>query len=142
MDIGKLFDLTYLFNPRPGEFQYMAFFVGLFLLVIVGSFYLEKWIKSHPKRQSLTHILPHIGSRFRMLGIIGFIFLWIRYENLPFLSIRFFFLAFLLYFVFVIGDSIHKYKTKLYMVIEVNTGKKERNKYIPRQKKKKSKKRR
>ena len=76
-----------------------------------------------------------------MFGLIGFIFLWIRYENLPYLSMRALLLAFLLYVAWVIGNSIYKVRTRLGETLVVHSKHKERNKYLPR-KKKKSKKRR
>lgn len=142
MQLEKLFSLSYLFDPRPGIFSYMAFFVGLFLLILVGSFYLERWIKKHPKRPILIHLLPNIGGRMRMFGLIGFIFLWVRYESLPYFSIRFFFLLFLLYILWVIGHSIYMVRTRFEEKIETHTVKKERNKYLPRSKKKSTKKKR
>ena len=142
MDISKLFSLSYLFDPRPGTFSYMAFFVGFFLVIIIGSFYLDSWIKKHPKRRSLQHLLPGIAGHLRMLGLVGFIFLWVRYEKLPYLSLRFFFFLFLIYLLWVLGSSIHKYRTKLSDIVEKHTVKKTKSKYLPRQKKKKKKDRR
>lgn len=141
MNLGKLFSPSYLFNVSPGDFKFMALFIAFFLVLLVGSFYLEGWIKKHPRRQSLTHLLPNIGGRLRMFGLIGFIFLWIRYENLPYLSMRALLLAFLLYVAWVIGNSIYKVRTRLGETLVVHSKHKERNKYLPR-KKKKSKKRR
>ena len=142
MNLEKLFNLNYLFDPRPGDFHTMAFFIALFLIVLVGSFYLERWIKRHPKRASLTHLLPNIGGRLRMLGLMGFILLWVRYENLPYFAIRFFFLAFLLYLLWVIGHSIYVVRTRLESTLETHSERKERNKYLPRSKKKTPKKKR
>jgi len=135
MNLSKLFNPSYLFNATPGDFKYMALFIAFFLILLVGSFYLESWIKKHPRRQSLTHLLPNIGGRFRMFGLIGFIFLWVRYENLPYFSMRALFLAFLLYIVWVMGRSIYKVRTRFENTLETHTVRKERNKYLPRKKK-------
>lgn len=141
MDLTQLFDLNYLFDPRPGDFRFMAFFVGLFLVIIVGSFYLDMWIRKHPRRTTLTHLLPNIGGRFRLLGIVGFVFLWIRYENLPYLSIRFFFLAFLLYLIWVMGHSVMKMRTRFETTMEIHQERQAQNKYLPRAKKRGKKRR-
>lgn len=136
MDLSKLFSLKYLFNPIPGDFSFMALFVGLFLVIIVGSFYLERWIRKHPKRNSISHLLPNIGGRLRVLGLLGFVLLWIRYEQLPYLSIRFFLILFLLYIGWVVGHSIYLVHRKFEATVETHTIKKEQNKYLPRKKKK------
>ena len=82
MNLGKLFSLSYLFDRFPGSsFHYMIPCIVLFLVLIVGSFYLESWIRRHPLRSSLKTTLPHVVGRLRAFGIVGFVLLWIRYAE-------------------------------------------------------------
>lgn len=117
----------------------MPVLIAFFLVLLVGSFYLERWIKKHPKRPTLMHLLPNIGSRLRVLGLIGFLLLWIRYENLPYFSMRFFLLAFLLYILWIMSHSIYVVRTHFEETLEKYSKKKEQNKYLPRAKKKEKK---
>lgn len=135
MELGKLFSLSYLFQVYPGEFRYMAVLVTLFLILILGSFYLEAWIKKHPQRKSIQHLLPGISARLRLLGLVGFVFLWIRYENLPYLSMRALFLLFLIYTGVVMGRAVYRFKTHLPTTIEKHTKKKTTTSYLPKKKK-------
>src|SRR3989339_473825 len=103
MSPTKLFSLNYLFDVYPGSsFYYMLPLIIFFLILILGSFYLEKIIKGLPYRVSLQRVLPHFSGKIRFLGILGFVFLWVRYENLPYLAMRFFLLVYLLYIGWVI----------------------------------------
>lgn len=142
MNPTQLFNLDYLFDPTPGDtFYYMVFFIILFLALILGSFYLESWIRKHPLRSALQSTLPHIGFHLRIFGMMGFVFLFVRYENMPYFSMRFLFVLYLLWIAVYVGMSLYRFKTTLPETIEEQHRLKKRAKYLPKKKTTKKKKR-
>lgn len=136
MNLGKLFSLSYLFDRFPGSsFHYMIPCIVLFLVLIVGSFYLESWIRRHPLRSSLKTTLPHVVGRLRAFGIVGFVLLWIRYENLPFISMRALLLLFFLSFLAYVGMCVYRFKVILPKTIEENKRLNKLKSYLPKKKK-------
>ncbi|MFA6436361.1 MAG: hypothetical protein WCW30_04480 [Candidatus Gracilibacteria bacterium] len=107
----------------------------LFLVLIVGSFYLESWIRRHPLRSSLKLTLPHVGGHLRAFGIVGFVLLWIRYENLPFISMRFLLVLFFLSFLAYVGRCIYRFNVVLPKIIEENKRLNKLKSYLPKKKK-------
>lgn len=140
MNPFKLFNPSYLFDPQPGEFHFMLLFLIFFLLLTIGSFYVDAWVRKHPQRRSIKHLMPKMGQTLRVFGILGFVFLWVRYENLMLFSMRFLFLLYLIIIVAYIGNTIYKYRTKLPDVIEAHAHHKKHKKYLPKKKKGKKKK--
>lgn len=134
MDPIKLFNPKYLFEVYPGDFNFMPFFIALFVLMMLASFYADRWIKSHPQRASIQRVIPKFPERLRVLSIAGLLLLWVRYENLPYFSMRFFFLLFLLYIAWVIGHTVYLYKKQLPNVIAMHHASKNADKYLPRKK--------
>ncbi len=67
-------------------------------------------------------------------AVIGLILLWVRFENLPYFSMRFFFLLFLLYIVWAFGRAIYLYKKRLPEVIALHHATKNADKYLPKRK--------
>lgn len=134
MDLSKLLNPKYLFEVYPGEFSFMPFFIGLFVLLFLASLSVDRWMKRHPHHTSLKHLLPGFPEKLRILGVVGLIFLWVRYENLPYFSMRFFFLVFLLYIVWVIGHAIYLYKKRLPQVVAQHHAIKTADKYLPKKK--------
>ncbi len=139
----KLLSPSYLFTIQPGsEFKFMVPLIVLFLILTVGSFYIDGWIKKQPHRAAIRELLPKFGSRLRLLGIIGFLLLFARYENIPYFAMRFMLLAFLIGIAAYIGYSLYKYKTHLPELLETRKKKATHHKYLPKSKKKKKKKKR
>jgi uncharacterized protein YacL len=143
MDFSKLFDLNYLFDPRPGSaFYFMIAMIVVFLGLIMTSFYLEKWISKHPLKKALKQVLPHTAKHLRGLGILGFVLLFFRYENLPYLSMRALLIALLISIMAYIGYSVHQFRSKLPAIIEQQKKAKKKKTYLPKSKKKKKSKKR
>ena len=133
----QLLNPSYLFDTQPGELHSMVFFLVFFLVLTVGSFYVDMWIRKHPNRTSIKHLLPHFSQRLRIFGIVGFVFLWVRYENLQLMSMRFLFLLYFIFLVWYVGNAMYKYKTRLPELIEAHHARKKHKKYLPKRKKKK-----
>ena len=115
--------------------------IVLFLVLAIGSFYVEKWIKKQPHRTAIRNLLPKFGSRLRLFGIFGFLLLFFRYENIPYFAMRFLLLMYLIAIVAFIGYSLYKYHKHLPELLETRQKKHTHHKYLPKSKKKKKKKR-
>lgn len=136
MDITKLFELNYLFEIYPGPFKSIMVFLIFFIVLIAGSFFLERWIKKNTHRDSLRSTLPRFPQKLRTLGIIGLVLLAFRYEAIPYFSIRFFFLVYLLIVLWVIGSAIYRYNKILPNVIQKKHVEKKKKHYLPKKKRK------
>ncbi|MDP2624769.1 MAG: hypothetical protein Q8P27_01140, partial [Candidatus Peregrinibacteria bacterium] len=99
-------------------------------------------MRKNSLRTSLKTTFPRLAKNIRNFGLVGFIFLWIRYENLPYLSMRFLFLLYLIWIVAYIGHNVYKFKTKLPEAIDKQHSTKKLKNYLPTKKKKGGKKKR
>jgi hypothetical protein len=120
--------LSFIFDPTPGvDFALQNHFIYLFLIAIVFS--LVK--RSHP-----------LASITRTYSMLGLLFLGIRYENIPFFSMRAIFAALLIVGVaHVIVKSLHKKKNEHIQVLEpLRSDADDINIYAPKRKYKKNKK--
>lgn len=139
--LRKLLDPNYLFEVYPGsDFRYSAFFLVFFGLMIVASFYWRRWRKKHPQRKSLQATLPFFENKLLTMGLVGWLFLGIRYENIPYFSMRFLFGLYLLCVVYVLGYSTYRYKKVLPEKNAEEEKKMERKKYSASIAKRKNKK--
>ena len=131
-----------MFELQPGsEFKFMVILIVFFLILAIGSFYLDAWIKKQPHRNAIKKLLPHFPNRLRILGIIGFVLLFFRYENIPYFAMRILLVLLLLGIISYIGYSLYKFKKHLPELLETRKKKKTHHKYLPKSKKKKKKKR-
>ena len=143
MNLLKLFSLGYLFTLQPGsEFKFMVPLIAFFLFLSIGSFYIEKWVSRQPHRKAIKELLPDFSKRIRLFGIIGFLLLFARYENIPYFAMRIVLLLFLIGILVYVGRSLYKFKKHLPELLDKKEKKITHQKYLPKSKKKKSKKRR
>lgn len=127
---------AYLFEATPGsDFSLMIPFLVFFLAILLASFGIENWIRKHPDRKSLEKTIPHAGSHLRTFALIGFVLLWFRHENLPYLSMRAGLLFLLIVLVAYTLWSFYQLKTQLPAIIEAEQMKKTRKQYLTKQKK-------
>ncbi len=106
MDITKIFDLGYLFTITPGmDFAYMNFFVILFgLLVFAGiGIYLSAKFHNNSLYVRAVRSLPWT---FVTYGLFGYLFLFFRSQNAPYLSMRIWFLLYVAWAIYAIYCAI------------------------------------
>jgi Ca2+/Na+ antiporter len=140
-NLSKLLDPSYLFAVYPGSyFKYSVFFLVFFGLMIAASFYWRAWRKKHPQRKSLQATLPHFENKLLTLGLVGLLFVGIRYENIPYFSMRFIFGLYLLYVLYVLASSTYRYKTVFPQNVAAAHEKMEQKKYKESVAKRKNKK--
>ena len=117
----KLFDLGYLFDPRPGsDFLFFWPLVILFVAVFLGSFKVKA---------------RGIAARMREFSFFGLFFTFLRDQNIPYLGMRFWIV---LIFVAALAYGIWRWKQaekqavlKPSLIQKMNS----MDKYLPRKKK-------
>ncbi|EKD63138.1 MAG: hypothetical protein ACD_51C00333G0009 [uncultured bacterium] len=89
MDITKLFSIDYLLNTIPGaEFKYLWVCAAFFLLLIVFGQYLRVFIKRSEHKKILKRLLPRVHFKLATTAFFGFVLLFFRTQNIPYLATR------------------------------------------------------
>ncbi len=135
MDLGKIFSLSYLLQGTPGQsFRYFwVCFVFFLILIFVGQ-YLKAMIKKSPDKKILKRLFPSVSSRLSWTAFFGFLFLFFRYENMPYLASRIWLLAFILFGLYQFGRIAYIYTKKLPLELNKKQEKIENKKYMPKRK--------
>lgn len=132
--ITKIFSFSYLFKlVPPAKFQYYWILLIFFLTIFICSLILNKKIR---KNFILKKLLKKKLNHLKILGIIGLILLFCRYTQIPYLSMRAGLLIIILAIIYVIARSIYVYQKEYPHHVQHFIDKKEKNKYLPQQKKK------
>lgn len=103
IDLSKLVDISYWLNPGPGELSgaYLYFFITLFgvfvffkiLFRYMGRQYVQGLHKAQQK------VLYRVETFCLTLGVSGLIWVFLRYELVPFFSARFWLIVWLIVLV-------------------------------------------
>ncbi|PIT87924.1 MAG: hypothetical protein COU31_00365 [Candidatus Magasanikbacteria bacterium CG10_big_fil_rev_8_21_14_0_10_40_10] len=131
MNFSNLYHIDYWFGqPGAADGQALYFFMLVFLLLIAGGigiriavFYLADRIRQI--------IFRKFGAYGMTMGVLGIIWLFVRQQNVPFLSMRFWLLCWLLLAVWWLIKILE------YIVLRVPAIKKEKaerervQKYLP-----------
>lgn len=137
--------LQYLFEPTPTE-PFTLYIPVLIVcgILFVGSFFVPYFYKNN---QTLKGLIRYFPGRLRLSAILMLLYLGVRYQELPFLSMNFFF--YLIIFIFLVFLAkllyilLRKYpKAKIVVRKKPSSAKNsEYSKYLPTAKKKKKRKR-
>lgn len=124
----KLFSPRYLFDSTPGpEFGLFWPTVVLFILIFLGSFF----VKGQQHK---------LAARVREWTGIGFLLLFFRDQNVPYLGMRFWLVLWgVLLITFLIWKHLQK-KTQAEAIVRTASERSAVDKYLPKAKKKKSRK--
>lgn len=133
-DFSNFLDPNYLFEKNPGAsfkfyFPLLLIFGFLFLFSIFFPLFLKKKDKENPSLKTLSSKISFPGI---IISIFGFLLLFFRYENLPYLSSRF--LLFLLFFIWfswfvlLLFYLFKDYQKEYKIYLEA----KEKEKYLPK----------
>ncbi len=142
MDFLKLVSPSYLFEVTPGQsFRFFWVCFVFFLLLIAIGQYLRTLIKKSPHKKELKRLLPSVTTRLGWTAFAGFVFLFFRYENFPYLAMRIFLIVIILVSLYQIGRIIYIYNKILPCEICKKCEKDDMKKYMPKPKKKKKKRR-
>ncbi|MFA6533580.1 MAG: hypothetical protein WCT37_00230 [Patescibacteria group bacterium] len=136
-DWSKLLSLGFWFTVQPGPFLAAAaqFLLVLFGLCLVAAvvFFLISRAKKHDR--VIWRLFKKLQSYFTTLGLIGFLILFFFYQQIPYLSSRFWLIVWLL-IVLVWAGFIGKFGFIEVPRLRVERAEKEKiEKYLPKKKK-------
>ena len=132
--------LTYLFYPNPGPVA-LSNPKALVLLIacglmVVGSFAIKKW------RSRLSNAVTRKLSRSWSMasfwfGIVGCFFVFSRMESIGYLSIRFWWVLWLIALLLYLFIQVRVFRARHYEILPRESTKDPRSRYLPKRKKKK-----
>ncbi|RMD59012.1 hypothetical protein D6821_02125 [Candidatus Parcubacteria bacterium] len=134
--MGKFLTLNYWFNLRPGMMVPTAFKIFILFLVVLATAALingiiRRWMIEGGPYKKLSQ---RLGSFLSTQLVIGLVLLFFVYEEVPFLSARFWFLlwgaSMLVWLFFII-----KFACRIPELITEQKKKEEFEKYLPSNKK-------
>lgn len=138
MDARQLFELSYWLNPRPG---YISTQTAIFFLILFGSGIFGKiWLKIFTKKHKSTLTKPEkkliskIESLCLTMGSLGLVWLFFAYENISFLSGRYFFVAWCISLGIWIYLIWHYYETEMKPALSLLKEREQIEKYLPKKK--------
>jgi len=102
IDINKLFDSDYIFQtypPAQGLYLYLVIIFGIFVLGAVAVW----WINRKNKNIIYHRLLNSLFNLSLTIGVLGLVFIFFRYEQIPYLGSRFLFLLLLVVFIIWAG---------------------------------------
>lgn len=131
-----LFDPNYLLDPTPGSANhYYIPLIITFALLMIGGVLCKKYLRQHKKDQALRKLFKNTSRNLMALGIIGLLLIAIRYENLPYLSMRFFLWLLVIITIVFFAKTIYTYIKKYPVEKEKIKKHIEKKKYLPKKKK-------
>jgi len=132
MSLSSFFSTSYLLETPPAYSRLTVYLLVFFLITLLTVIY----IKLMPK--DLARIYGRLNPPFMITGFLGLIYLFVRYEELPYFSTRGFLLFILVLFAIWSGLIIWGIPK---MIKELNKNQKTEDtyiKYLPKSKKSKS----
>lgn len=129
--------LQYFFEPLPvGPFKFMYFFIALAALSLIASIAFRFYLKKQKEDKIFRKLFKNLPGKMQFFAILEAAYILVRYERMPYLSMRF-----LNYCVLAYGIYLAVHYVQLYFKV-YPAEKKHRehqlkiNKYLPRKHKK------
>ena len=127
--------LTYFFEPLPSaQFKYTNILIGLVVVCIVASFALRIYLKKQKEDKIFRKMFRNLPGQLLGFGLAEGLYLLVRYERMPYLSIRFLNYMILAYGLYVVVMNVKNY-IKVYPSQKQHREKQVKlNQYLPRKK--------
>lgn len=125
--------LKYFFEPLPvGPFKFIYVFIGLIVAAIIASIALKIYLKKQKEDKIFKKLFRSVPGKLQLYAFMEAIYVLVRYERMPYLSIRAFNYAIIAYGLYVLITSAQLYikvypAEKKHHEHQVNM-----NKYLPR----------
>lgn len=131
--------VLYFFSPNPGRvFNYYILIGALITLFILLTVLVYLYVRKNKEDKAFKKLFRNYPTKFLILaGLLG-IYLILRYNYVPFFSMRILLYVLLGSSVYVIYAAIHTYLKKYPEEKERREKRMELNKYIPRKKRRKN----
>lgn len=129
--------LNYFFEITPsGRFDYMYLFIILAVITLILSIAGHIYLKQHKGDKIFRKLFSSVPGKLQMLAILLGLYVFVRYERMPFLSMRF-----LNYIILGTGIYLLIRYAKIYLKIYPEAKRHHENqlklnKYLPRKKSK------
>jgi Ca2+/Na+ antiporter len=134
---------SYFFTPNPGtDFSYYIPVLTVAVVLILGSILFSQYYKRKKKTDfAFKRLFKKVSSRMLLFGILFLVLTALRYESIPYFSMRFLLYLTAGLFLYFIYSYIKIYtvkypKEKENAQAKHHTVKKEENQYLPNKKKK------
>ncbi|MBI4253014.1 hypothetical protein HY623_02415 [Candidatus Uhrbacteria bacterium] len=136
VDFLKLVDISYWLNPGPGELSdaYLYFFIVFF-----GAFIIFKILFRYMGRQYVhglhkaqQKVLHRVETLCLTLGVLGLVWVFLRYELVPFFSARFWLAAWFLVLVIWAYGIFHYARYRVQDIVHADRERDHRQKYFTR----------
>ena len=125
--------LQYFFDPLPsGPYKYMYFFIGLAVVGVGASIALRIYLKKQKEDKIFKKLFRDLPGKLQIFGILEAIYVFARYERMPYVSMRFLNYLVLAYGIYVLTRYVQLY-LKVYPAEKKHHQEQVKlNKYLPR----------
>ncbi len=129
--------ILYFFSPNPGRaFEYYYAIGALILVFFLLTFGIYFYATKHKEDKAFKKLFRNYPTKFVILAVLLAMYLFIRYNNVPFFSMRFMMYILLISSAYVIYAVIMTFYKKYPEEKNRREKRLEQNKYIPKKKKK------
>ena len=128
--------LEYFFSPIPsGPFKYFIVLAAVASMAVAAGIALKILIKSQKEDKMFKKLFRALPGKLILFGVLEGIYVLVRFERIPYLSIRFLNYAIFAYGLYLAFHYIQLY-VKIYPVEKKHREEQmQKNKYLPRKKK-------
>ena len=129
--------IAYVFTPFPGKnFDYFWLIMAIIIILIAGSVFIRIYSAKHKDDKAFKKLLRPYRSKLDLLSVLLIIYLLCRNYGVPFLSMRFLLYIMLGVTAITIFLLMKKYIKEYPQLKKRREAQLEKNKYIPKKKKK------
>lgn len=130
--------LKHFFDPTPGSnITELPVLIFIFLASILWGIGYKTYLKHHKKNKALKIMMKKLPTRLITIGIVGFIYLFARSENLPYLSMPIIVALIMLILVWIVGKAVYQMKKVYPRQMSDGLQRIASQKYLPQRKRKK-----
>ena len=129
-----------LFQTHPStDFQFSSIAFSIIILMFIGSFVVDIIQKKNIGRAAINKALKKLPFHMWMVAGIALVMTWTRIEGIPYISMRIWWIALLIYVVFVgykFSKQITLYDKNKKKYSRIQKEKEKKLKYLPKKKRK------
>jgi len=136
MDLSRLFDLNYLFDPTPGaQFSLVWWVIGFWVLVFILG--LSLYAISYNKKGDRVYrkLYKNWSSYLIYWSLIGIVITWLRDQNIPYIGMRAVLVLYILFFLLLTVRKLLFDKKHIPKIKHSHLTKSHKSKYLPGRKK-------
>lgn len=102
--------IQYLFEPLPvGPFKYMYVLIAVAAISLAASIALRIFLKRQKEDKILRKLFRGLPGKLQIFGLIEALYVLVRFERMPYLSMRFLNYVILAYGIFVVVNTAQLY---------------------------------